>query len=233
MSWRVVPLFVLGLLVGCDCGGTTPSTDAGLDLKVVAPPAARRPLFDPGAAGSQPIDRPLSALVLAWTVVPADEAAGRAQVDVLRASRAALTAAGEAGADRVAEVCGAVLVAERERTLACLRLLGMTESARSLVLLEARARAALPAVSGGVEPPQLPTPAALARQGATYALGQRARGGSRPALNVLLGLVRDPTYTDHGLAVAAVFAALPRWRAKAELQRALTESERWRLYQGR
>lgn len=77
---------------------------------------------------------------------------------MLRASRAALTAAGEAGADWVAEVCGAVAVAERERTLACLRLLGMTESARSLVLLEARARTALPRCPVAPSRPSSPRP---------------------------------------------------------------------------
>lgn len=231
---------LIGALLGCGPG--EPGADAGLvdaggsdgsDFQSYAPTSstAARPLFLPDRPGAPAIDRPLANLVTAWQTVPATEADAQTRVRALRTSRAALAAAGAAGADRITQVCKDVGVELREHTLVCLRLLALTESPSSIAFLGLRARTAARATPEGEG--QLPSPERLARRGAVFALGRRALEGSAPATELLLSLASDPGYADRGLAVDALFGALPRWSAKAKLRRVMPPSERWRLFEAR
>lgn len=212
--------------------------DAGPDAAPLdddgGPPAPRLdqappPLFD-GRSG--PIDLAAVQLVDGWRARPTDEAQARAQAAAVLEARRTLEAAGPAAADRIAQICDAVPVFATRDVLVCLRLLSLVESPASLDLLAARARLVTPPWPEGAHPHE-PAPEDLARQLATWALGQRARAGSEPALDLLLTLVAEPNLPDRDLLVDAVFGALPRMHAKARLRAALPADEQYRLYERR
>lgn len=194
------------------------------------PETAPPPLFDP--AGGTPADQALAKLVDVWVARPTDEASAQMQTQEAQESRRQLAELGPVAADRAVEKCRPVPLEATRDQLICLRLLSLVESAGSLEFLFEKARLAVPPWPEGAHPHD-PPPEGLARQVATWALGQRAKAGSQGALDLLLRLVGDAQNPNRSQAVQMVYGALPRIRAKARMRALLAPEDLYLLYEVR
>lgn len=137
-----------------------------------------------------------------------------------------------ASANRLAETCSSIPIADVERTFDCHYALGLVASPASLALLASHAMAPFTAPAAD-EHVSGPSAARLARQTAVDALADHARFGNDDARNVLVNVVREGDELTRAIASRAILLSFPRRDAKAALRDALPASEHWRMYEVR